>query len=166
MGNVGDAVALSVGVARRVALCNALRELVVVSHGLLLADRERLTADTVLPNTLLRVDESEFVMLAVRDRDADREGVFRGVDVSGMRVLVVLDGVLDAVGELLSLPLDVRDAVGDTLLDALALAVDVSVVLCVRDGDAVVDAEALDVPTVRMPVGDRVSDVHALTLEV
>jgi len=65
--------------------------------------------------------------------------------------------VRDAVGELLSLPLDVRDAVGDPLLDALALAVDASVMLCSRDavGDAVVDGGALDVPTVRVPLRSR-----------
>ena len=94
MGNVCEAVALSVGVARRVALCNALREFVIVSHGLLLADRERLATVTVLPNSLLRVDENEFVTLAVRDRDADREGVFRGVCNALREFVIVSHGLL------------------------------------------------------------------------
>ena len=55
MGNVCEAVEFTVGVT--------LRVFGIVSHRLLLADRERLAAVTVLLNDLLRVDENEFVML-------------------------------------------------------------------------------------------------------
>ena len=55
MDKVCEAVEFSVGVT--------LRLFVIVSHRLLLADRERLATITVLPSNLLRVDENEFVML-------------------------------------------------------------------------------------------------------
>jgi hypothetical protein len=84
MDKVCEVVEFSVGVT--------LRVLVIVSHGLLLADRERLATVTVLLNDLLRVDENEFVMLAVRDRDADREGVFRSVEVSVKLAFVEKEG--------------------------------------------------------------------------